>query len=104
MRWIIKRLNLKNITGEEAIHEALAKKLNFPEYYGANWDALYDLLTEIGRPTKIILSLPAKESPELSVMLRVFVDAEEANENLKVSCCKEEESESESQKDSEKDC
>ena len=32
-----------------ALHELLARELDFPPYYGANLDALNDCLEEIGR-------------------------------------------------------
>ncbi len=41
-------------TRQEA-HEHLAERLGFPEYYGKNLDALYDLLTERSEETTIIV-------------------------------------------------
>lgn len=43
------------MTERAAAHEYLAKKLNFPGYYGKNLDALYDLLTENSRPLCLVL-------------------------------------------------
>ena len=36
-------------------HAYLQEALSLPDYYGKNLDALYDLLTERGEPTEIIL-------------------------------------------------
>lgn len=37
-------INGKQIKSKEEVHTILAKGLNFPKYYGKNFDALYDLL------------------------------------------------------------
>ena len=34
------------ITGRAALHAAIARQLDVPDWYGANLDALHDLLTE----------------------------------------------------------
>ena len=38
------------------LHELLAEKLQFPDYYGHNLDALYDCLTELEAETQLILT------------------------------------------------
>ena len=38
-----------------AAHDHLAEQLGLPEYYGRNLDALYDLLTERGSPTRLVV-------------------------------------------------
>lgn len=49
-------LNCAQITQRRQLHELLAEKLEFPEWYGHNLDALHDCLTELGEDTKLILS------------------------------------------------
>ena len=45
-----------NILADAAkVHDYLMKMLDFPEYYGANLDALYDCLSEIGEDTHLQL-------------------------------------------------
>lgn len=77
------------------IHEYIAKKMAFPEYYGQNLDALYDCLTEITEPTAVGLSIPAlsenqREPDQFDAMnyfrkvQKTFADAEAANPNLVV--------------------
>ena len=39
----------------EAAHERLARKLDFPDYYGCNLDALEDCLGDVREPTRIVL-------------------------------------------------
>ena len=43
------------------VHEKLAKRLDFPEYYGANLDALEDCLSEVRSPTRIVLERDPKQ-------------------------------------------
>lgn len=50
------------------IHDALKSGLDFPEYYGANLDALYDCLTEMIDNDSIII-------------LKNFQNAEKASED-----------------------
>ena len=40
---------------KEAIHAYLAQRLELPDYYGRNLDALYDCLTERGEATLLVL-------------------------------------------------
>lgn len=41
------RLDFKGINTKEELHQLLKEELNFPDYYGANLDALYDVLTDM---------------------------------------------------------
>lgn len=36
-------------------HELLARELQFPDYYGANLDALEDCLGDVCTPTRVVL-------------------------------------------------
>lgn len=47
------------MTDRVAAHTHLAERLELPIYYGRNLDALYDVLTEIGEETEIVLNDPA---------------------------------------------
>lgn len=48
-------LNGKRMTDKEKAHQYLKRKLQFPDYYGENLDALWDLLTLISTPIHIKL-------------------------------------------------
>lgn len=49
--YIIDFINLKYYL---QIHEIIKEALNFPDYYGKNWDAFWDCLTDMaGRRTNI---------------------------------------------------
>ena len=39
-------LDMSGILDEETLHEYLSKKLNFPGYYGYNFDAFWDCITD----------------------------------------------------------
>ena len=36
---------------KRGVHEYIAEEMGFPEYYGHNLDALYDMLTSVTAPT-----------------------------------------------------
>lgn len=45
----------RNITDKQALHAYLKEQCKFPEYYGNNLDALYDVLTDREEPLEIRL-------------------------------------------------
>ena len=49
------RIDCAGITENEGLHKLFAKALHFPDWYGNNLDALYDLLTDLEEPTHVIL-------------------------------------------------
>jgi RNAse (barnase) inhibitor barstar len=40
------RIDLSDVRTTEALHELLADTLSFPDYYGRNWDAFLDCITD----------------------------------------------------------
>lgn len=70
------------------LHERIARALNFPSYYGHNLAALFDCLTDISEPTSIVLQLNTAPDKDMATyqqkVLRVFRDAQEANDMLTV--------------------
>ncbi len=74
-------------TSQETLHEFIAKKLGFPDYYGANLSALADCLSEMGEPASITVAIGEHDvEPGMQAYLLRFVQvcAREAlaNENL----------------------
>lgn len=72
---------------QEALHEFVAKKLGFPDYYGENLSALADCLSELGEPARITFAIGEHDvEPGMQAYLLRFVQvcAREAlvNENL----------------------
>ena len=72
-------LDGKYLQQTEAGHLYLMQMLDFPEYYGKNMDALYDLLTEIAEPVAIRIENPDAMDTK---MRRVFQDAALDNEGV----------------------
>ncbi len=81
-------LDGRKMTDRETAHLYLQKKLNLPEYYGKNLDALYDCLTETGKPVQIIVSYVAEMQDNLrryaDAVLNTLEAAGEKNPNVSV--------------------
>lgn len=74
---------------KETSHVYLQEKLNLPEYYGKNLDALYDCLTDLENIEIHICTTFDKEMHEEKTgyyykIIRVFQVAEKENKDLKV--------------------
>lgn len=66
----------------QAMHSALASALSFPAWYGNNYDALHDCLTDIRQDTTITL-LHFSETDSFNAIFRlVFEDSEAENPHL----------------------
>ena len=65
----------------ETAHDHLQQALGFPEWYGKNLDALYDMLTAYGAPTMIFVTAADDIDPAIA---QVFADAETENPMLTV--------------------
>ena len=76
-------LNASEIPDKKALHAALAAQLDFPDWYGGNLDALYDLLSAASRPCAVVI----RDAPALEAalgeyarrLLRVLTDVCLAN-------------------------
>ena len=69
------------LMGKESLHTALQQALSFPDYYGANLDALYDCLTELEEDTHLIL----QDMPPLPGFRETLEDAAGDNPHFTVS-------------------
>lgn len=74
--------DLTNIETPEALQVYLGYVLGAPEWYGRNLDALYDVLTETARPTRLRVLPPARPNAAMAAYMRrlarVLRDAAEA--------------------------
>ena len=74
--------DFERLSTADAVYDYLSEELSFPPYFGRNLDALHDCLTDIGAPTRFILT--GTDSPCGQHFLRVFKDAAKRNRNLSV--------------------
>ncbi len=77
-------LNGKKMTTREEAYAHIAAELGFPEYFGRNLDALYDLLTETAGEITLknaddLINALGSYGCEL---LKCFCDAAESKESL----------------------
>jgi len=84
-------LDFSKCTTRRELHEELAAKFAFPEYYGHNLDALWDCLTDLDSEdiTVKIMNTPDSETVEEDVLsyflliLKVFAEASETLEDFR---------------------
>ena len=79
-------LDLKDAQTPLEAQERLQSALNFPEYYGKNLDACYDMLTTWEHPAEFSLKLP--KDGDMGAygkrLQNVFEDAAAANSRIKL--------------------
>ena len=82
------KLNGKAMVDRPTAHSHLAERLDLPSYYGRNLDALYDVLTDIGQDTQIILEDPAAVIENMGkygeALLSTMQEAAEENPHLTI--------------------
>ena len=64
----------------QEVHGFLKKTLNFPEYYGENLDALYDMLTTYDSPLAFCLHCGYEEKRTFFAWERFFRVLQEASQ------------------------
>lgn len=74
------------MNSRKATHDHLQERFGFPEYYGRNLDALYDLLSSICVPTRIFLRHKNAMLQALDTygdeLIKCFVQAVAENPNI----------------------
>lgn len=69
-------------------HEYMSKAFDFPQYYGKNLDALWDILSVYDVPIHIVFKNAQAFKNNLEEygnrILKVFLDAKEDNGNLSI--------------------
>ena len=76
-------LDARCMDTKESAHAYLQEKLEFPEYYGKNLDALYECMCELSDKELIILHRREAQNYYLRVE-SVFRKAEEENKELNI--------------------
>ncbi len=76
------------IHSRDELHDALARQLALPEWYGRNLDALFDCLTDIREPSDLVLrhreELFAHLGVYANVLQNVLEEASEENPALRL--------------------
>ena len=70
---------------QDALHQHLARELNFPDWYGGNLDALFDCLTSLAEEVALTLdeaSLGKTLGPYAQRVAKVFARAAEKNTKI----------------------
>jgi RNAse (barnase) inhibitor barstar len=81
-------VHLSGINSEDEFFEQLSKKLLFPDYFGFNWNAIWDMLCDFHwiEQQKIVLihdDLPILDKRKLHTYLEILVDAIKAWQDWK---------------------
>lgn len=82
-------LDFKELYTPRQIHEYIAEKLDFPDYYGMNLDALYDCLTDISEETCISIRNYDILDYRENRIINTFLDAADESEELTVELVRE---------------
>ena len=77
------RINLSRIRSAQGVQSKIADALDFPDYFGANWDALLDCLCDLswlkGAGHVLVLShshtLQTKDSASFNTLCEVLAEA-----------------------------
>ena len=77
-------IDFSGVTSAEAFHNLLAQKLDLPDWYGHNLDALYDCLTELPEPVNLILKNWNSAADFAPGFESVFSDAQEENTDFTI--------------------
>lgn len=81
------RLDGRRMNTREIAHQYIKWKLNLPEYYGKNLDALWDMLSTYSDPIEICFlnedSLIDQLGDYGEAIIEVFQDAQIENKNIR---------------------
>jgi ribonuclease inhibitor len=79
-------IDCRNINSPKALQIYIQYRLDFPEWYGRNLDALYDMLTTNAYPVCLTIVTGPEMNEEMktyiSRLMRVIQDAARENETL----------------------
>ena len=77
----MKNINVDLTADKSVIHETLAQELCFPEYYGKNLDALYDIMSVYSEDVALCVS---GQSDYGNKVLKTLEDAAKENKHIKI--------------------
>ena len=83
-------IDLNSVQNSEELHDLLKKKLDFPDFYGMNWNAFWDAITGLVElPEKLILigwNDMIKKLPEDAKIMKYYLDKYEETHNKYIKC------------------
>ncbi|MCR4895402.1 MAG: barstar family protein [Lachnospiraceae bacterium] len=65
-------IDLKDVYGADDLYQLLAEYIAFPDYFGNNLDALFDVFTEISEETEITFTGGAEAEAVMGKFARSF--------------------------------
>ena len=77
----VKKIKLDLNSDRAAIHKALSEELGFPEYYGKNLDALYDIMSSYSEDAVIVVEGSSEYGKKV---LGTLKDAAAENKHIKI--------------------
>ena len=75
-------LDLRNGMSQEEMHEVFKVMLDLPEYYGENYNALFDEITSIGENIEIKIIIKEADIEKWETLRRVLADAAKVNKHI----------------------
>lgn len=75
-------IDLSACGSRQDLHEKLALRFAFPEWYGHNLDALHDCLTALGEPAHLRLRGHFRPESYETALMRVLADSARENSNF----------------------
>lgn len=81
-------VDLSTVKNKDDLHNLLARTFDFPEYYGKNLDALFDLITEPHEFWNVTFEncsevLSVLDEDYFEALKQTFADAEYESSNIK---------------------
>ncbi len=77
-------IDLKEVNTRQELHGLLSTKLGFPDWYGHNWDAFWDLIRDVDTvimPNRLVLlgfkSLSKKLPKDAKIFQECFIDLQQ---------------------------
>jgi len=65
----------EELKDKDELMEELKLKLNFPDYFGSNWDALFDCLCDLSWIHEGVIIIKHRDIPKLSIQdLEIYKD------------------------------
>lgn len=83
-------IDLNTVKTAQELHFLLKKSLDFPDFYGMNWNAFWDTITGLVELPKQLVFIGwnniSKKLPEEAQILKYYLDEYEKNYNKYIEC------------------